>query len=82
MVIRQTDDRFLMVKNLADGLKAVGMFNRGKNPVEVLIDWKELQLSGKQSVRDLWRQKEMGDYKEKFSTQVAAQGVVMGTSNR
>ncbi len=53
------------------------MFNRGKNTVEVLIDWKELQLSGKQSVHDLWRQKEMGDYKEKFSTQVAAQGVVM-----
>lgn len=77
LVIKQTDDRFLMVKNLADGSKSVGLFNRGKTAAEVVVDWAELQISGKQSVRDLWRQKDMGVYKQKFSAQVPAQGVVM-----
>ncbi len=76
-VIMKTDDRFLMVKNLADGSMAVGFFNRGKSTTEVTVNWAELQLSGKQSVRDLWRQKEMGVYKQKFSAQVPANGVVM-----
>ncbi len=77
LVIKQTDERFLMVKNLHDGSKAVGLFNRGKNAVEMTVDWAELQLSGKQTVRDLWRQKELGTFKEKFSTQVPPQGVIM-----
>ena len=77
LVIKQTDDRFLIVKNLADGSKSVGLFNRGKTAVEVVVDWTELQISGKQSIRDLWRQKELGVYKQEFSAQVPAQGVVM-----
>lgn len=77
LVIRQTDDRFLMVKNLADGSKAVGLFNRGESTAEVVVDWAELQISGKQFVRNLWRQKELGVYNQKFSAQVPAQGVVM-----
>jgi alpha-galactosidase len=82
LVIRQNDDCFLMVKNLADGAKAVGLFNRGKADVEVVVDWTELQISGKQSVRDLWRQKEMGTYKKKFSSLVPAYGVVMVKINK
>jgi alpha-galactosidase len=77
LVIKQTDDRFFMVKNLADGSKAVGLFNRGQHSTEVSVNWAELKISGKQSVRDLWRQTDMGDYQEKFSVQVPAQGVVM-----
>ena len=77
LVIRKTEECFLMVKNLADGSKAVGLFNRGKSATEVIIDWADLQLSGKQSVRDLWHQKDIGICKQKFSTQVPAQGVVM-----
>ena len=77
LVIKQDTERFLMVKNLADGSKAVGLFNRGKTKAEVVIDWTKLQLSGKQSIRDLWRQKELGVFNQKFSAQVPANGVVM-----
>jgi alpha-galactosidase len=66
-----------MVKNLADGSKAVGLFNQGKNTMEVEVNWAELNLSGKQAVRDLWRQKNLGVYKQRFIAQVPAQGVVM-----
>ncbi|MDP2335807.1 MAG: alpha-galactosidase [Bacteroidota bacterium] len=76
-VIMKNDENFIMIKDLADGSKAVGLFNRGKSSAEVELDWAELQLSGKQSVRDLWRQKELGTFKNKFSAQVPPDGVVM-----
>ena len=74
LVIKITKDCFLMVKNLIDGSKAVGFFNRSKTNTEVAINWKDLKLSGKQTVRDLWRQKELGIYQNTFTTQVPAQG--------
>jgi alpha-galactosidase len=77
LVIMQPGDRFLMVKNLADGSTAVGLFNRGKFAAEVTVNWADLKVSGKQSVRDLWRQKDLGVFQQKFGIQVPAQGVVM-----
>lgn len=77
LVIKLTGDCFLMVKNLVDGSKAVGLFNRSKTATKVTCNWTDLKLSGKQIVRDLWRQKKLGVYQNEFSTQVPAQGVVM-----
>jgi len=77
LVIEKSENCFLMVKNLADGSKAVGLFNRGKNPAEVEVDWTELGISGKHAVRDLWHQKDLGVYKQKYKVSIPAQGVVM-----
>jgi alpha-galactosidase len=77
MVINKPDSCFLMVKNLADGSKAVGLFNRGKEVVEVEVNWAELGISGKHTVRDLWHQKNAGVYKQQYKVPVPAQGVVM-----
>jgi alpha-galactosidase len=66
-----------MVKNLADGSKAIGLFNRGKNAAEVEVTWTELQISGIQVVRDLWHQNDLGDFTQKFTAKVPSQGVVM-----
>lgn len=76
-VIKQSDELFLMVKNMADGSKAVGLFNRGKNATEMTLDFTDIQMTGKLAVRDLWRQKDLGSYAQKFSAQVPAQGVVL-----
>ena len=62
---------------MADGSKNVVLFNRGKVKTELSINWSELNLAGKQAVRDLWRQKDLGVYNQKFSASVPAQGVVM-----
>jgi alpha-galactosidase len=44
-------------KELVDGGRAVGFFNLGTEPVTLKFnDFTKLQLSGKQTVRDLWRQ--------------------------
>ena len=77
LVIEKSENCFLMVKNLADGSKAVGLFNRGKHFAEVEVNWAELGIMGKHTVRDLWHQKDLGVYKQKYKVAVPAQGVVM-----
>jgi alpha-galactosidase len=77
LVIKRTDKQFVMVKELYDGSVAIGLFNRDAAPAEVAIDFKEAGLSGKQVVRDLWRQKDIGKYKDSFKAVVPAQGVIM-----
>lgn len=76
-VIMHNDSTFLMVKNMADGSKSLGLFNRNKKPMEVTATWNELQISGAQKLRDLWREKEIGIYRHSFKTTVPAQGVVL-----
>jgi len=63
----QTKDRWeVWSKDLADGSKAVGVFNlapteRDETALrEYTLDWNSIGLSGPQSVRDLWRQKDLG----------------------
>lgn len=77
LVIHRGDEQFVMVKNLYDGTKAVGLFNRSKEPAEVFVDFSEAGLSGKQPVRDLWRQKDIGRYNDKFTAIVPPQGGIM-----
>jgi alpha-galactosidase len=64
-------------RELEDGSIAVGLFNRGEEPVKVTALWSDLGLSGKHVVRDLWRQKDLGWFKEKYSAKVGRHGVVM-----
>jgi alpha-galactosidase len=61
-------------KGMADGSTVVGLFNRGEVAAEVTADWAELSLSGKQSVRDLWRQKDLGDFDGDFKMKVERHG--------
>lgn len=64
-------------KPLEDGSWAVGLFNRGNSQTKGAVRWKDLGVSGSHSVRDLWRQKDLGVFEEKFETMVAAHGVVL-----
>jgi len=64
-------------KPLQDGSVAVGLFNRGERKENVRASWAELQIKGKQRVRDLWRQKDLGVFKDRFETMVPRHGVVL-----
>ncbi|MGD9556858.1 MAG: putative Ig domain-containing protein [Mangrovibacterium sp.] len=77
VVIKQNEELFLMVKNLVDGSKAVGMFNRGNKESEMTFDFSEVRLNGKYLVRDLWRQKNLGRFSRKFTATVPAKGVIL-----
>lgn len=48
------------VKDLDDGSRAVGFFNRSRDALEAKMDLKELGLSGKYQVRDLWKRADIG----------------------
>jgi len=75
--IHKSKDQFILVKKLVDGSLAIGFFNRSKILAKVSVNWDELKLKGKHSIRDLWHQKDLGVYKSNFSTLVPPQGVVM-----
>jgi alpha-galactosidase len=63
---------------LADGSIAVGLFNRDELPAAVTVRWSELKLEGgSRLVRDLWRQRDLGEFAEAFSATVPRHGVVL-----
>ncbi len=64
-------------KDMEDGSKAVGLFNRGESPSKIVARWSDVGLSGRQRVRDLWWQKDLGAFEEKFEAEVPAHGVVL-----
>jgi alpha-galactosidase len=76
-ILRQTADEFVLVKELEDGSKAIGLFNLGEQPAKLAVSWTELSISGKQSVRDLWRQKDLGKFNTQFEIEVPRHGVMM-----
>jgi len=64
----------IWVKDLADGSKAVGLFNRNDQPLEVAFSAKDLGWTGPATLRDLWNHKDLGDLNEKFSETLPAHG--------
>lgn len=77
LVINRPDSCFLMIKSLYEGSKVVGLFNRSQAAKEVTAEWAELKIDGKKIVRDIWRQKNIGSFRNKFTALVPAKGVVM-----
>jgi alpha-galactosidase len=67
----------IWAKDLEDGSKAVGLFNRGEDETTIVLKWSNLGLSGKLKVRDLWRQKDLGKFSGQFQTGVPRHGVVL-----
>ncbi|MCX6899890.1 MAG: glycoside hydrolase family 27 protein [Verrucomicrobia bacterium] len=67
----------ILIKELEDGTKAVGIFNPGPAAAKLTVQWSQLGVHGKQKVRDLWRQKDLGVFEKEFSTVVQRHGVVM-----
>jgi alpha-galactosidase len=67
----------IWAKQMEDGSKAVGLFNRGQHKANVTVAWSDLGISGKQKVRDLWQQKDMGAFEKEFSASVPRHGAVL-----
>lgn len=76
-VVKFDDDTFLMVKDLDDGTKAIGLGNKGEEPAQLTAKWSDVGVKGPQVVRDLWRQKELGKFDGEFKIEVRRHGVVL-----
>jgi alpha-galactosidase len=68
---------FVLIKELADGGRAVGLFNRGAQPATVAVNAQDLGWTGPAAVRDLWREKDLGSFGGTYSAEVPARGVVL-----
>ena len=69
----------IYVKPLEDGSIAVGLFNRGEKPAKIGFKPIALGLWGEKTIRDLWRQKDLGAFADdqRYETTVAPHGVVL-----
>jgi alpha-galactosidase len=65
------------IKPLADGSKAVGLFNRGEGENPVTVNFKDIGVKKTAAVRDLWAAKDLGAFDESFTANVPRHGVVM-----
>jgi alpha-galactosidase len=75
-VIKEKDFA-VYVKDLEDGSKAVALFNTGNKEMDISINWEKLGITGDHTIRDLWRQTDLGISKQDFKTLVPKHGVVL-----
>lgn len=67
----------IWMKPLADGRKAVGMFNREKRPMTMTLKLKDIGVTGSAKLRDLWAHKDLGSFTGSYTTRVPGHGVVL-----
>ena len=75
--VMQTQGTEIWVKELKDGSKAVGLFNRSAEAQAVTLDWKDAGLAGRQTLRDLWSHQTLGTFKTNYSCRVPAHGAIL-----
>jgi hypothetical protein len=71
---KQDGQHEVWMKPLADGSLAVAFFNRADAPADVSVQWADLKLTGPQSLRDLWRQKDIAPQDTGYKVNVAPHG--------
>ena len=67
----------VLIKKLADGTVAVGLFNPGEAESTVTVTWAQAGINGPQNVRDLWRQKNLGVFDNHYAATAPSHGVVL-----
>jgi alpha-galactosidase len=66
----------IWARPLADGSKAVGVFNRLATPLSATVDFRQLGFAGQVQVRDIWQAKNLGTMKDSYPVTVLPHGVV------
>jgi len=79
--VKDNGPQEVWMKPLADGSRAVILFNRGTEAGPITVAWEDIGYPDHLSaaVRDLWQKKDLGKFTGKFSAPVASHGVVMVT---
>jgi len=90
-LVLEDKDLQVWLKPLEDGSYAIGMFNMNgyratpesyfrwgdEKEKQYTLDFNRLGLNGKWSARDVWRQKDLGDFTGSFHTKIRHHGVTM-----
>lgn len=77
--VRDDGDLEVWVKQLADGSRALVLFNRSESATNMNVTWNEIGYPAhlKALVRDLWQKKDMGKFTKEYTDEVPSHGVVM-----
>jgi len=77
--VRDDGGREVWMKPLADGAKAVILFNRGTGPADIAVAWEDVSLAPrtKALVRDLWKKADAGSFTGRYEANVGPHDVVM-----
>jgi alpha-galactosidase len=75
--VAKSGDAEVWVKDLEEGAKAVGLLNFGETETRIEVRWADLGFAGKARVRDVWRQRDLGVFAERFSASAPRHGVVL-----
>ncbi len=73
----KTDDYEIWTKELENGEIAVGLFNKSLLVKKISLNWSDLKINGKYTIRNVWKQMDMGYSDKNFETQVLPHGVVL-----
>lgn len=90
-LVSSNDTIQVWLKPLEDGGYAIGLFNVGgfgktpqsyfpwgdEKPVAYSLDLTKIGLKGTWAIRDVWRQKDLGTFKQQFSTEIRHHGVTL-----
>src|SRR6266702_3683276 len=76
--VRKDGDLEVWAKQMQDGSRSVVLLNRDTSQREIAVSWEEIGYPSHlgAGVRDLWRGKDLGQFKEKYSASVAPHSVV------
>jgi hypothetical protein len=72
--IYQSETCEVWARDLADGSKAVGFFNKGRKVLNIPVDLSLLCINGKWMLRDLWRQQDLGLVRDHFEIRTQPHG--------
>ena len=75
--VAKDGDLEVWAKDLEDGSQAIGLFNRGEIEQPITARWVDLGVQGKQTVRDLWRQRDVGAFGGQYQASVPRHGAAM-----
>jgi hypothetical protein len=64
-------------KPLCDGTTAILLLNKDSVAADLKISWEQVGLKGRQKVRDLWEEKDLGTFSDGFTAKNLAQNELM-----
>jgi hypothetical protein len=70
-----SDTYEIWARDLENGDKAIGLFNKTMKPLFIPVQMRDLKIEGKWSMRDLWLQQDLGKVRDHFEMKVRPHGV-------
>jgi alpha-galactosidase len=75
--VRAEGSQEIWARSLADGSKAVGIFNRFDWPQTIEISFREFGFRGNVKARDIWAAKDLGTLSTDYKAHVPGHGVLL-----